>query len=95
MTDPMSRVRAELPVRRGTPDDYLTNCPGPMHSNGDKKPSLHVSRGGPGRQAVVLHCFAGCSVDEVLNACDLTYADICDGENDKPSPNVKGWRGYY
>jgi len=97
--DKMTRMRQVLPLRRGNPDDYTTNCPGPTHANGDKNPSLHVSRGR--NQDVVLRCFSGCTTDEVLAAAGLTWADLCEDRAPTsvgPSSIARtrpGFRGFY
>jgi hypothetical protein len=40
------------------------HCPGPRHPNGDRKPSLSVSRGAS--QPSVFHCKSGCTQEEVI-----------------------------
>ncbi|BAF61058.1 MAG: AAA family ATPase [Pelotomaculum sp.] len=45
-------------------------CP----SHDDRKPSLHVSKGGDGR--VLVHCHAGCSVNDVCTAIGLEVKDL-------------------
>jgi hypothetical protein len=63
----------------------MVSCPGPMHANGDRNPSLHVSRG---ERALVLHCFAGCACSEVLAAIGLDWDALyyepreCDAHGD-------------
>jgi putative DNA primase/helicase len=45
---------------------YMCRCPGPLHRNGDRNPSLSVKDGRNGRP--LFHCFAGCAYDEIVTA---------------------------
>jgi hypothetical protein len=47
-------------------DGYMCRCPGPLHRNGDRNPSLSVKNGYNGRP--LFHCFAGCAYDEIVTA---------------------------
>ena len=49
---------------------YIARCP----AHDDRSPSLAVKDGDGGR--VILHCFAGCETEDVLNAIGLTFADV-------------------
>ena len=49
---------------------YVARCP----AHEDKSPSLAIKDCSDGR--VLLHCFAGCEVENVLRAADLTFTDI-------------------
>lgn len=61
---------------------YTAKCP----AHDDGKASLSV---GPGKdQPVVLHCFAGCDRDAVLDAVGLTWAELCKPRDEQPSPAV-------
>jgi hypothetical protein len=55
-----------------TPPDAAGNfqcrCPGPSHRNGDQNPSLSIRDGRDGR--LLLHCFAGCSFDDIVAALE-------------------------
>lgn len=57
-------------IRRTKPNSYLA-C-GPAHA--DRSPSLSISELADGR--VLLHCFAGCSVHEVVSAIGLSLEDL-------------------
>lgn len=57
-------------VRKTGPNRWLAKCP----AHGDKRASLVVTEKDDGR--VLMHCFAGCSVVEVLGACGLEMADL-------------------
>lgn len=50
--------------------EYFCNCP----AHDDAQPSLHISEGRNGR--ILLHCFGGCSCEQVCNAWGITLADL-------------------
>ena len=53
------------------------NCPGPLHSNGDRNPSLIVGEDkASGR--TLLHCFTGCEFKDIMSALGLEPADAFD-----------------
>ena len=68
-------VLAALDVASDRGGQALAHCPGPTHRNGDRHPSLSVTRA-PG--CVLLHCFAGCTIADVAAALGLTLADLFD-----------------
>ena len=49
---------------------YLARCP----AHDDRNPSLSIRECDDGR--VLLHCFAGCEVEDILSAVGLRFADI-------------------
>lgn len=49
---------------------WLARCP----AHDDKRPSLSISENDDGR--VLVHCFAGCSVSEIVQAVDLELSDL-------------------
>lgn len=57
-------------VRRTGKDRWMCRCP----AHGDKGPSLSIRELEDGR--VLVHCFASCSVDEVLSAVGMTVEDL-------------------
>lgn len=57
-------------VRRTGHDEWVACCP----HHADKSPSLAVKQAAG--DVVLLHCFAGCSTDDVLGSLGLTFADI-------------------
>ena len=57
-------------VKRTRPGNWLACCP--AHS--DKTASLSVRELDDGR--VLAHCFAGCSVEEILSSIGLTFDDL-------------------
>ena len=68
---PIDTVLAALPkVRQRQPGQWSARCP----AHEDRGPSLSVRVNTDG--AVLLHCFAGCSVDAVLGALGLELPDL-------------------
>jgi len=57
-------------VKKTGPSRYVAACPG--HS--DKSPSLTIRETDDGR--LLIHCFAGCSVHEVMHAVGLSLSDL-------------------
>jgi hypothetical protein len=51
---------------------WVARCP----AHADKGPSLSINEGDDGR--VLLHCFAGCSVHDVVAAIGLSVVDLFD-----------------
>lgn len=76
MNDPLQTIEEALRqrVQRITRRDnqIVAQCPAHQDSN----PSLTVSRGD--RQNIVLHCFAGCTPQSVLDALQLRWQDLAD-----------------
>ena len=70
-TDPLSRViaRLERVVDRGY-SQFFACCP----AHDDTNPSLSIKVLDDGR--VLIHCFAGCAIDEVLRALQLKRSDL-------------------
>jgi hypothetical protein len=61
-----SEVAAELRGKRGSGGNFVCRCPGPLHRNGDRNPSLSVKDGRDGK--LLLFCHAGCSFEEIVAA---------------------------
>lgn len=57
-------------VKRTGTDRYQARCP----AHDDKGPSLAIRESESG--AILIHCFAGCSVHEVLGAIGMDMADL-------------------
>jgi len=57
-------------VKRTGPDRWVARCP----AHDDRGPSLAVRELEDGR--VLVHCFAGCCVDEVVSAAGLEMSDL-------------------
>ena len=65
----------KIEVRTGTRPKkgnggYIACCP----AHDDQNPSLSITEGDDGK--VLLHCFAGCTIDEICKACDLKVSDL-------------------
>lgn len=72
---PVELVVARLSDRGCNPrpradDKWEARCP----AHDDRSPSLTVAAGGDGR--VLIHCHAGCAVEEIAAALGLTLADL-------------------
>jgi CHC2 zinc finger len=57
-------------VRPTGGNEWVACCP----SHPDKSPSLAIKDVGDGR--ILVHCFAGCSADEVMGSLGLTLSDL-------------------
>ena len=55
---------------RGPAHDFSTRCP----AHEDRSPSLSVREGADGR--AVLWCFAGCDIEDVIRALELSWTDL-------------------
>jgi hypothetical protein len=67
-------------VRRTGPDRWSAVCP----AHADRRPSLSIRELNDGR--VLLHCFGGCAVDEVVTRLGLTLADLYPADRPGRSP---------
>lgn len=68
---PIDNVLASLEkVRKGRPGQWSARCP----AHDDKGPSLSVRETPDG--AVLLHCFSGCEVTDVVAAMGLQMTDL-------------------
>lgn len=69
-------------VKRTGRESWVACCP----AHEDKNPSMTVTEKDDGR--VLIHCFAGCSVDSILGAVGMTFSDIYpEREADPYQPN--------
>jgi len=57
-------------VKQTSSDQYVACCP----AHNDKSPSLSIRALPNGK--ILLHCFAECPIDEVLNSIGLTLEDL-------------------
>lgn len=57
-------------VKKTAPDRYLACCP----AHDDKSPSMAIRELEDGR--ILLHCFSGCSVPEIVVAVGLELSDL-------------------
>lgn len=67
-------------IRRSGPDRWSAVCP----AHDDRRPSLSIRELDDGR--VLLHCFGGCAVDEVVAALRLELADLYPADRPGRSP---------
>lgn len=68
---PVERVLPLLDAVRSTaPGRWISKCPG----HADKSPSLSIREAEDGR--VLVHCFAGCSVEEITESLGLSIRDL-------------------
>lgn len=61
-------------VRATGPGTWAASCPTSAHRHGDRSRGLSIREADDGR--VLLHCFAGCSVHEVVGAMGMELADL-------------------
>jgi hypothetical protein len=76
-------------VRKTGPSTVMARCP----AHADKSPSLSVRRKPDG--LVLMHCFAGCSVDSVVGAIGLDLETLMPPKSKEPgaghSPERRPW----
>ena len=63
-------------------DGWLARCP----AHDDDRASLSIGMGQDDR--ALLHCHAGCSIDAVLGAAGLTYADLQPAAETAPARSI-------
>jgi putative DNA primase/helicase len=61
-------------VKPNGQDQWLARCP----AHADREPSLSIKLKPDGH--ILLHCFASCQVDDILEALGLTLRDLYDGD---------------
>lgn len=54
-------------------NSYQVHCPGSGHAHGDKNASLTITDAG---DRILMHCHAGCEVEEIVEAVGLTMEDL-------------------
>jgi putative DNA primase/helicase len=69
-TSPLHMILSLLTNVRASGEGYLASCP----THDDNDPSLSITEGSDGR--VLLKCFAGCPVEEIVRSIGLTMADL-------------------
>lgn len=85
----LSRIKKVPPSRNGK---YMVCCP----NHDDRSPSLAVSEGDEGQ--LLLHCFAGCEVYDIVESVGLTLSDLFpDDTRQKPIPQKQDFESekYY
>lgn len=87
MSTPVETVRERLELAgcnpRGGEERYVARCP--AHS--DRAPSLSVREGDDGRALV--HCFAGCTAQEIVAALGLDLRDLFEPRAMLPPPRPR------
>ena len=66
----INNMLSKLNKVRKSGKDYMACCP----AHDDQSPSLSISETADGK--ILLHCFAGCDVAEVLSAMGVEMADL-------------------
>jgi KaiC/GvpD/RAD55 family RecA-like ATPase/5S rRNA maturation endonuclease (ribonuclease M5) len=59
------------------PDRVSASCPGPLHKNGDRNPSLSVARGDG---LALINCRVGCDTRDVMGSLGLPMSDLFDNQ---------------
>lgn len=77
--DPIDRVLERLERVTKAGRGFIARCP----AHDDGRPSLKIDRGDDGR--VLLKCYAGCELESILEAIELTAADLFEP---KPTPRI-------
>lgn len=80
--DFVSRLDKPRQISRGR---WVACCP----AHADKTPSLSIAEGDDGR--TLLHCFAGCALDEIVGAVGVKLSEIMPA--DRPMP-LRGKRTF-
>ena len=68
--DPVYLILDRLSGVKQHGEQFIARCP----AHEDRTPSLSVRRGDDGR--ALIHCFAGCEPETVLDAIGLTFDDL-------------------
>ena len=70
-------------VEQKAPDSWMARCP----AHGDKNPSLSITLKPDGK--VLMHCFTGCTVEEICQAVGLKLSDLMP-ERPRPAASAAG-----
>jgi hypothetical protein len=73
---------ARLNSVRRSGNGWVARCP----AHEDRSPSLSIGRGRDGR--TLLHCFAGCSIEDICAALRIRVGDLFMGPPPKPQPPI-------
>ena len=79
----LDQLLSRLRQVKGKNHSFTACCP----AHDDKSPSLAVRETTDGR--ILLHCFGGCSVEEVLGAVGMEMADLFPDTGEHHQPKVK------
>lgn len=85
---PIDLILSRLDKVKQVKGGYMARCP--VHD--DKNPSLSVTEGDDGR--VLLKCFAGCNIEDIVKAMGLTMADLFPHE-EKPRKRLTNTKPTY
>src|SRR5262245_56889749 len=83
----VERFLARLQVVGRTPAGWMACCPCPDHGGddkGDSNPSLGIGLGEGGK--ILVHCFAGCKLDAILEAVGMAYTDLWPAKDGRDEP---------
>ena len=73
--NPIEAILSRLErVKETGPNTWVASCPTSTHGQGDRSRGLSIREGDDGR--VLIHCHAGCGVDEIVNAIGLELHDL-------------------
>lgn len=78
---PLDRLLGGLLNVKRMGEGFLALCP----AHDDHDPSLSITLGDDGR--ILLHCFAGCTPERVLDACGLSFRDLFPESGDMSEGN--------
>lgn len=88
---PLENLLARLDRVRKSPKGWTAKCPGPNHARGDRWPSLSIAVGDDDR--VLLHCFVGCTADQITRALGIELRDLFRRRDDRrpwrPGPRAR------
>ena len=80
---PIDRLLEHLDrVKPTGPGTWLASCPTPAHKHGDRSRGLSVREGDDGR--VLIHCFGGCPVSDIVSALGISLSDLFPSRPDHP-----------
>ena len=82
MSDVLDRILSQLDRVRGRAGNYTACCP----AHKDRAPSFSIRETADGK--ILMHCHAGCSVDQIANALGVELSDLFPADD-----SVTGSRG--
>ncbi len=87
MLSNIDHVLAQLEgVKQIAVDQWISRCP----AHHDKTPSLSIGIGGGGQ--VLLYCFAGCELDDIVASLGLDVSSLCPDKGKDASPEERRLR---
>lgn len=76
---PITKILERLSkVKQRKPDQWMACCP----AHDDRDPSLSIKEAHDGK--VLLHCWSGCTADEIVAAIGLELSDLFEPSDFKP-----------